>query len=301
MIVTNNLNLSESLVDAVTPKIPHNAEGCISATTLIRGTKDIILSKRHWNEMTEDASNLIYSAFGTAVHKVFEEAEDKPGVIKEQKFSKKVGKYTITGTLDRFDPSTETLYDYKTTSVYKVKGGNYEEWYSQLMIYAWLLRDNGYKVSRLCIYALLRDWSRTDSRRDPKYPQSQVVRIPFDITDDDFTRIEDFINSKVSEIEKAESLEDDAIPPCSEKERWQRPDKFAVMVEGGKRAVKRFDTKEEADTFMLATSQDPKNSKKKYFIEVRPGASVKCLDYCSCCSLCNFYKEHVAQSEAEEA
>ena len=33
MIITNKLGLSESLVSAVTPDAPHNAEGCISATT----------------------------------------------------------------------------------------------------------------------------------------------------------------------------------------------------------------------------------------------------------------------------
>lgn len=298
MIITNKLGLSESLVSAVTPDAPHNAEGCISATTLLRGAKEILLTQRHWDNIESDASNRLFAAFGTAVHKVFEDEDDKPGIIKEQQFSKKVGKYTITGKLDRFDPEEKTIFDYKSTSIYKVKGGNFEEWYTQLMIYAWLLKDAGYEVNKLCIYALLRDWSRTEAKRDPKYPQTQAVVIPFDIGEDDFKFIDKYISDKVAEIEAAEPLADDDIPACSSKERWEKPAKYAAMVEGGKKALKLFDSEPEAKTYIQALSADPKNAKKKYSLEFRPGQSVKCMDYCDCCYKCNFYKNNVESMEA---
>lgn len=288
MVITNKLELPNALVNAVSPE-QHNAENCISATTLLHGAKDIVLSKRHWNEMSEDCSERIYALLGTAVHKIFEENDDTPGAIKEQQFTYPVGKYTVTGRVDLFNPNTATVYDYKNTSVFKIIKGDFHEWYTQLMIYAFLISKAGYKVEHLMIYAVLRDWSRTEARinKGGNYPQNQVVKIPFDITEKDFEFIENFINTKIKEIEAAESMDDNSIPPCSEIERWAEPNKWALMPAKGVKARK----------LCLSESEAKELCKDNETIEFRPGKSKRCMDYCSCCNFCNFYKENVYEAE----
>jgi hypothetical protein len=46
---------------------------------------------------------------------------------------------------------------------------------------------------------------------------------------------------------KAEASE---VPPCTPEERWGRPTRFAVMKQGQKRAVRVFDTREEAEAYV---------------------------------------------------
>ena len=75
MIVTNNLHLPEAFVKAVSVK-RHNKTGCYSATTLNKGTKEIILQERHWEEFTTDAADNVWAVWGAAVHELFEKIQD---------------------------------------------------------------------------------------------------------------------------------------------------------------------------------------------------------------------------------
>ena len=56
MLVTNKHNLPQSLVNAVTTE-RHNKEGSVSATTLLQGVKQIILTERYWNDIQDDVSS----------------------------------------------------------------------------------------------------------------------------------------------------------------------------------------------------------------------------------------------------
>ena len=79
---------------------------------------------------------------------------------------------------------------------------------------------------------------------------------------------------------------DDEIHECSPSERWASPDKWAVMKEGRKTAVKVCDTEEEALNFIEELEKD----KDKHFVEERKGQDKKCSDYCACCEFCSYYK-----------
>ena len=61
MILTNVLNLPQALVDAVTLE-KHNAEGEISATTLIKGVKEYLL-KRFLSKKFVSYSQMLFLAF----------------------------------------------------------------------------------------------------------------------------------------------------------------------------------------------------------------------------------------------
>ena len=93
----------------------------------------------------------------------------------------------------------------------------------------------------------------------------------------------DRILNKVLEIEAAYELEDDFIEPCSDDERWADGEKWAVMKNGRKTAIKLFDNEADAD----AMAGEMGNA---YYVEHRPAISRKCLDYCNCKEFCSFYK-----------
>lgn len=291
MRITNNYSLPESLVKACDTN-KHNKPGEVSATTLLQGTKQIILTDRHWEELEDDVSDRVWALFGTAVHKLLEEAN--PTDFTEESFSSKVGGKTVTGRVDLYDMADKTLTDYKTASVWKVIFKDYEDWRRQGLIYAWLMRNEGLVVDKCRFVAMLRDWSMTEASRKPDYPKSQVVTYEFDVTEEALDDIESFIKAKVADLESAESLPDDAIEMCSPKERWERDATYAVMKKGRKTAVKGgvFDNKEDAEKMAKESGDD-------FFVEERKGKSVRCLGYCPCKEFCSYWKSLQAEEEAK--
>lgn len=287
MIVTNVLDLPQALVDAVTLE-KHNAEGEVSATTLIKGVKEILLTDRHWDEITVDVKDSMWALWGTATHHLLEKEYD--GTFTEEKFEQKVGDLTVTGRVDCYDMANEILYDYKTTSAWKIVYKNFEDWYKQGMIYSWLLSKKGLKVNKCKFVAILRDWSETESLRKPDYPKSPVYVYEFDVTDADIKSVEEVIEQKIAQIESQKEVADDSLPECSKDERWASADVYAVMKEGRKTSVKNFDNKEDADNLA-------KELGDKHYVETRPGVDKKCTRYCSCCEFCNYYREHYGNKE----
>ena len=110
MKITNKLNLPYGLVKAVSPE-PHNKRGEISATTLIQGTKQVILTQRHWNELEDDVSERIWAVFGTAVHALLETEGEND--FTEIEVKQPVADITVTGRIDNYNMSTGTICDYK--------------------------------------------------------------------------------------------------------------------------------------------------------------------------------------------
>lgn len=283
MIITNKYNLPEAFVKAI-QNARHNEEGCLSATTLLKGTKEIILENRHFDEIVIDASDEVWSVFGTATHTVLEHQEDE--AFKEEKFSVDVLDYKVTGKVDRYDMAHETLEDWKTTSVWKVIFHDFEDWKRQGLIYTWLLRQSGLKVRHIRFIAFLKDHSKSEAKKKADYPQAPVYIYEFDPSEDELTHIEAYIKEKVFEVSANAEKKDDEIAECSPEQRWTTPAKWAVMKEGRKTAVKLCDSEEEALNFIEELEKD----KDKHFVEERKGQDKKCLDYCSCCEFCSYYK-----------
>lgn len=284
MIITNKLNLPKAYVNAI-QNSRHNKEKCLSATTLLKGTKEIILTERHFDEITTDASENVWTVFGSAVHTVLEHQEDD--AFKEEPFEVEVNGWKVTGKVDRYDMANETIEDWKTASVWKVLYQDFADWRSQGLIYAWLLRQNGLNVRHIRFVALLKDHSKTDAKRRSDYPQEPVYIYEFDVKDSDLEEIENYIKAKVTDVILENNKSDDDIEICNGSERWASDPKYAVMKEGRKTALKVCDTEEAAKQFIEETEKD----KDKLSIETRPGLDKKCLDYCPCVAFCNHYKK----------
>ena len=280
MKVTNKLNLPAAFVNAVSIT-RHNAAGCFSATTLNKGAKEIILTDRHFDEITVDAADSVWAVWGTAVHALLESQPDNN--FHEESFKVPVGNSFVTGQVDSYDMEHATIFDWKTASVWKVQFADFSDWYKQGMTYAWLLKQSGLEVRHCVFIALLKDHSKTKAKTDASYPQSPVFKYEFDVTDEELAQTEARIIAKVVEIENAYKLGDDDIEPCSAEERWADDEKWAVMKNGRKTAIKLFDNSADAD----AMAGEMGNA---YYVEHRPAISRKCGDYCNCKDFCNFYK-----------
>jgi hypothetical protein len=212
MVITNKLNLPAGFVKAVSAE-KHNRPGTLSATTLIRGMKEIILTDRHWDELADDVSDRIWAIFGQAVHSLMESEGETD--FTEQLMSFPVGGITVTGRIDNYDMKSGIICDYKTASVVKVKFGDFNDWYLQGMIYAWLLAKNQFPVNRCRFIALLKDHSKTDAKRDYQYPKEPVYVYEFPVTAQGLFKTGVFIKNRIEEYKRRLNLADDAIPPCS--------------------------------------------------------------------------------------
>lgn len=280
MKVTNKLNLPAAFVNAVSTN-RHNAAGCFSATTLNKGAKEIILSDRHFDEITVDAADSVWAVWGTAVHALLESQPDNN--FHEEYFKVPVSNSFVTGQVDSYDMENGVINDWKTASVWKVQFNDFSDWRRQGLTYAWLLQQSGLDVKKCRFVALLKDHSKTKAKNDSSYPQSPVFIYEFDVTAADMEETAARILTKVQEIESAYKLDDDAIEPCSAEERWADDEKWAVMKNGRKTAVKVFDNQLDAD----AMAGEMGNA---FYVEHRPAISRKCGDYCKCKDFCNFYK-----------
>lgn len=280
MKITNKFNLPKALVNACDTE-RHNEEGCVSATTLLQGAKQIVLTDRHWEELEDDVSDRCWALFGTAVHKLLEESN--PDSFTEEAFEHTVNGLKVTGRVDLYDMAEKTVTDYKTASVWKIIFQSFDDWRRQGLIYAWLMNKAGLEVKKCRFVAMLRDWSMSEAKVKADYPKSQVYVYEFDVDEEGLSEIEKFIKSKVSLVKKAQKLDDDQIPDCSDEERWAKPTTWAVMKEGRKSAVKaNFESKEGADEFCKTVD--------KGYVEERKGKSVRCEGYCPCREFCSFYK-----------
>jgi hypothetical protein len=283
MTITNKLNLPAGLVKAVSTE-RHNAALCLSATTLLQGMKQIILTERHWDELEDDVSDRIWAIWGTAVHSLLEQEGETD--FTEQEMSYKVGDITVTGRIDNYDMQNGVICDYKTASVWKVKLGDFGDWYRQGMIYAWLLSKNGFTVNTCRFIALLKDHSKTEAAREYQYPKNPVYVYEFPVTPKGLFEIGGFIRSKVNEYEKYREAADDDIPPCLSEERWDKPTKYAVMKQGRKTAVRLHDAEEAAEEMARELGSG-------HYVEKRPGESTKCQSFCTCCRFCHYYRSSV--------
>ena len=280
MNVTNEFDLPDAFVGAVSRDY-HSQPGEYSATTLLRGVCETVLTKRHWEEISVDASDCVWQVFGTATHSIFERQKDNS--FKEEFFSVPVSKSKVTGRVDNYDMERGILTDWKTSSVWKVQFQDFEDWRKQGLIYAWLMRKSGLEVKVCRFVALLKDHSKSKARFDSSYPQKPLYVYEFSVTEENLKEIEDFIFQKVRELEEAEKIPDGNLEPCGETERWASPEKWAVMKKGRKSALRVCDSESEAEEYKASKGGD--------YIEHRIGESRKCLDYCNVCQWCPFGKK----------
>ena len=76
MKLTNKLNLPQPLVDAVkNDSYTKGEKADVSVTQLIGPMQQIFLKRKHWDELEEDVSDLIWALLGQTMHTILERAD----------------------------------------------------------------------------------------------------------------------------------------------------------------------------------------------------------------------------------
>jgi len=277
MKISNRANLPDALVAAIENDPYTKGTADFSVTELIGPPRIAALKIKHHDDIEEDAEDRLHSLYGQIVHLILERA-NRVGFAEKRLYLESDGS-SISGQLDTVELESGTLTDWKFSTVWKFKPGNPapEEWVAQLNMQLELLRVNGMDAKSLQIVGLLRDFSKLEARRNPDYPKRSVVIMPIPMWEREKTQ--SFILNRVILHKQARIT----LPLCTPEERWARPNKYALMKKGGKRAVKLYDS--EADAKSHAES-DPKN----LFVEDRPGDQVRCSAYCGAAPFCAQYE-----------
>lgn len=269
MRVTNRNGLPQVVVDAVLSD-PYTGGGDITVTKLIDAPQIRALGSAHKDEIVTDVSERVWSLLGQAVHTVLERAGLRQhGVVAEERLYAEVNGWSLSGQADVIDLDSGSIRDYKVTTVYKAKGNH--AWNRQLNVLRWLAMQNGYKINKLEIIAIFRDWRKTEAQNNPEYPQAAIQAIDIPIWPDD--ALEQYIDERMLMHQAAASGE---AVPCSDEERWKDPDKWAIVKPGGARALR-----------VLSEAPNPKDVPVGYEVQHRPGTYKRCEHYCDVSAWCH--------------
>lgn len=299
MKITNKTNLPQSFVDFARSDKYSKGKADISVTSLIDSPK-VRIMKDHFNDKMEiDAVDMVWALFGTAVHTILETSHDNAPIdqtiVTEERLYSDIDGWTLSGAIDRQEivDGLVSIFDYKVTSMWSLVFDK-PEWDRQLNCYAYLVEKvKGIKVKDINICVIARDWNKRKAEQDRSLPQSpiQVKKIPLWSFEDR----EKYIKERIKEHQEAQiayDLDGD-FGLCSNDERWQKKDTYAVIKQGQKRALRVLNSEEEAKEYIDWHNETDKayNKKSKLDIEIRSGEYTRCKgNYCSVAEFCNQYK-----------
>ena len=262
-------------------------ERTISVTSLIAPPRQVRLLALHRDEIPPpEPGTDTWLLLGTAVHAALEAAAakaDPPPLLVEHREEVAVAvdgaEWRLSGQCDVLE-ADGTLWDYKTTSAYSVQSGGKDEWTAQLNTLRWLLERSGAvpkgTIKALGIWAILRDWSASQARRDERYPQSQEVGIPIPLWGEEDAR--SYVVGRLRIHEAARRV----LPECTAEERWAKGEGFAVLpTKTSPRAAAVLESREDAERY-LSEVRDGKG-----VIEYRAGTSTRCAQFCAVKSFCS--------------
>jgi hypothetical protein len=276
---TNTFDLPAPIVAAISNDDYDPGKADITASSLWTPPRQRVLKAQHRSEIVRDVSDSIYALIGKSVHNILEKAGSSEALA-EIRLEMPVAGWVLGGKFDRFVLMAMALQDWKVTSVYSVMSPPKPEWIGQTNTYKELLHYHNIQVNRLQIIAILRDWSKREARRDPAYPQKQIVTIDIPMWPHE---------EAMQRITERVRLHQDAfktLPLCSDEDRWLRPAKFAATKNGATKATKLFSTSAETEEW-IASQKDA----SKFYVDKRPHEAVRCLDYCEAAPFCQQWAE----------
>ena len=253
-------------------------ENVISATTLLKPVRQVILSSRiPQEEQSVDLIQLLPSRLGSAIHdgierswlnnahkalqnlgypkKVIEriminpsQEEELPDwvipIYLEQRAYRQVGKHRVSGKFDFVGEGF--LEDFKTTSVYTyIHGSKDEDYIWQGSIYRWL-NPKIITQDKMAIQFIFTDWSKAKAMADPKYPQQRIQQRILPLKS--IQETDAFVTRKLNQIEQYWDATEEQLPPCTDTDLWRSEPVFKYYKNPEKRArsTKNFDNRHDA-------------------------------------------------------
>lgn len=256
----------------------------ISATALLKPLRQIILPGRiPEGEGLVNLADMMSSRMGTAIHDGIERAwmtnhktamqaiglpqrvidrvrinpqpeelsEDILPIYLEQRLTRQLGKWKITGKFDFIGEGR--VQDFKTTSVFTYKNQTGSDKYQlQGSIYRWLDPQKIHQ-DQMDIHYIFTDWKGAMVKTDPSYPPKRFHKQSFNLLS--LNETEAFIRQKLALIEQYWDAPEEDIPHCSNEDLWRSEPQFKYYKNPEKtaRSTKNFDTMQDA---MIRLSED---------------------------------------------
>lgn len=303
MKVTNHNNLPAPIYNAILSNPYSRGTADISVTDLIEPPQLVALRDKHYDDIEADASGLIWSLMGQAMHTILERSGIESGKgVAEQRLYMDVDGWTVSGQFDYIDENN-ILWDWKFVSVYEYMNGVKASREKQLNIYSLLAKANGYKVDGLRVGFLFRDWSKNAALGNRDYPRAQAMEFPVNYWPEEVTK--QYLKDRVGAHRKAQKAlkKGGPVAECTPDERWRTRDSYAVYKGKNKRATRIFETNEQAESFIqlqLRNDSDNKaKSTEKFSIQYRAGADVRCSNYCPVGQWCDQFASSVVEFPSE--
>lgn len=278
MKYTNKHRIPEVMVRVLINDEYSKGDADISVTGLLSPPQMRHLMEKHDDEIVVDVSDLIYSLQGKSVHHLAEVAAggDYNMLTEKSIYSQYLG-WKIKGQFDHVLLGEGLLLDFKTCSSHKVSNGAVpEEWVQQTNIYKRLLqKEVGLTISQIQVCAIVKDYSKHAAQTKQGYPPAPIFVLDIPVWEDD--AIDAFIEERVRLHQQEEP------PACTDKDRWARDEKWAVMKRGNVRALRLFDNPFEAEQFASTSAA--------LYVEHRPGDLIRCQDWCHAAPFCKQWQE----------
>ena len=291
MKITNKFNIPQTIINILDRPTYSKGKANLSVTQLLNSPKIVALTKKFEDEIEQDASDMVWSIFGSAVHNILEHGKDDNHIV-EQRIHKEYDGWHISGAIDLqvVNESGIDVKDYKTTTVWAVMNEKIE-WEVQLNIYAGLVEDvKKIPVTSVGIVAIIRDWNRRESTTREGYPEAPIKEIPIRLWSKE--ERDQYISKRIALHSACDfAMETDgALPDCTPDEMWEKPTTYAIKKVGNKRAFKVYETEKDA----LDAIAD---MEKTYEIEVRPGERTRCTNFCPVSQYCEQYRNYLNNKE----
>ena len=275
MILTNEHNVPEALYNTIKKNIYKPTNEYTRVTELISPPLIKALTIKHWDEITVDASEFLWSVLGQAVHFILEGGTPE-SALGEERLEWEHPKFgMLTGKSDVYHDGE--IQDWKVTSVFSFQLGLKKEWEAQLNVYKFLWEQNHFPVDRLTINAILRDQMRSKAKFDLTYPQ--IPFLSMSITTWKEEELYDYIMERFT-IHSLTPIE------CTPYEKWEKPTTYAVKKKGNKKATRVLKTEQEAKTYIDNIKDEKIQALME--IEVRKGECTKCEGYCTPRKFCPY-------------
>jgi hypothetical protein len=297
MKLTNEFGMPETIMNVIARPEYSKGKANMSVTELLNSPRIVQLKRKHWDELTEDASSMVWSIFGTAIHNVLEHGKGDNHIV-EERIHIVLDNMHISGAIDLQEIEEDGIIvsDYKTTSAWSVLNEK-QDWHNQLNSYAYLVEAaKKIPVKKLQIVAIVRDWSRREAATREGYPKAPIVVI--DIPLWSFADREAYVRSRISLHGDAffEMETDGEMPECTPEETWEKPTTYALKKDGNVRAKSVHEAREAADSALAAATEKAKKG-EKFLIEVREGGRTRCESFCQVSPYCKQHQEYMASKE----
>lgn len=274
---TNTSSVPLSLAVFLASDFYDHEENTISATSLIKPLRQIVLSARVPEDMTPlDLVNLVPSRMGSAIHDAIERSwkdnyqvaldslgypkrviekirinpkpeeltDEQIPIYLEQRAHKQVGKFLISGKYDFIGDGR--VEDFKSTSTFTAMNNTNDEKYIwQGSIYRWL-NPQIITKDEMAIQYIFTDWSKAKAMADPKYPQQRIQQRILPLKS--IQETDAFVTRKLNQIEQYWDAPEEQLPLCTDADLWRSEPVFKYYKNPEKRArsTKNFDNRHDA-------------------------------------------------------